>query len=70
MRLYSLSDIISPSVQSKINYWSQLFLFLVSIVVLSGVIIDYGFELNENELKKSEQNAPIFLTKTYPHKKF
>ena len=51
MRLYSLSDIISPSVQSKINYWSQLFLFLVSIVVLSGVIIDYGFELNENELK-------------------
>lgn len=47
---YSLSNIILPSVQSKIKSWTQIFLFLVSIVVLGGAIIDYGFELNEKEM--------------------
>ena len=46
-----LSDILSPSVRAVLFMWVRMFMFFVSIVTVSAVVVDYGFVLDEGEMK-------------------
>lgn len=52
---YRISEYILPSIRSKINFWTQFVLFLISIVVIGVVVIDYGFELHPHEMNYIHQ---------------
>lgn len=44
------SDILSPSVRAILFMWVRMFMFLVSIVTIGAVVVDYGFVLDELEM--------------------
>ena len=45
-----LSDMISPSLQNRISLGVQLFMFLVSAIVMGAIVVDYGFVLDAREM--------------------
>ncbi len=45
-----LGDILSLSVRASLLMWIRIFLFIVSIVTLATVVVDYGFQLDDGEM--------------------
>lgn len=46
----SFSDIIPPSFRHRIRMWIQIFLFLVSFIVVGVIVVDYGFVLDNHDM--------------------
>lgn len=45
-----ISDIIPPSLLHRIRMWIQIFLFLVSFIVVGVIVVDYGFVLDNHDM--------------------
>ena len=50
MRKITLSEILTPSVRSRISFWMQLAMFFFSVVTVGAIVVDYGFVLDEREM--------------------
>lgn len=44
------SDILRPSVRATISRWLRMVMFLISIVAIGTIVVDYGFVLDETEV--------------------
>lgn len=44
-----IADIMSHSFQNRIAFWIEIFVFILSVLVLGAIVIDYGFVLDETE---------------------
>lgn len=49
MKRYRLSKYILPSTLSRITSWVKLFLFVVSLITIGAIVVDYGFVLDAYE---------------------
>lgn len=49
MRKLNISEILSPSVKSRISFWCQLVMFFFSVITVGAIVVDYGFVLDAQE---------------------
>ena len=49
MKKYRLSKYILPSTLSRITSWVKLFMFVVSLITIGAIVVDYGFVLDDYE---------------------
>ncbi|MDO4755146.1 MAG: potassium transporter TrkG [Parabacteroides sp.] len=45
-----LLDRIPSSFRSRIQFWGQLAMFLISVLTVGSIVVDYGFVLDEREM--------------------
>lgn len=44
-----LTNIIPPSIWGRIGFWAQTFMFVVSLLTVGAIVVDYGFVLDVQE---------------------
>lgn len=51
MKLPTSTNIFPPKIVIAIEHWLAVILFVLSLVTISAIVVDYGFLLNDSELR-------------------